>query len=168
MQKSINNTLLGLLYYTVGIWMPNGMSTRIKDAGIAIRHSRGRILFYTAGSRNGLERVVGVGPGHKKEVVPKKKTLFCYRKIYWDARQEEVDVPDPLEAIMRPTCLVKEELRPNLFKLTQFRPEITKIRICTFQMSGKKPGFVLDQPPSTPFSNYLAALAAKYSKKIGF
>ena len=30
-------------------------STRIKDAGIAIRHSRGGILFYTAGSRNGLK-----------------------------------------------------------------------------------------------------------------
>ena len=32
-------------------------STRIKDAGIAIRHSRGRIFFYTAGSGNGLEGV---------------------------------------------------------------------------------------------------------------
>ena len=31
-------------------------STRMKDAGIAIRHSRGWILFYTAGSRKGLER----------------------------------------------------------------------------------------------------------------
>ena len=29
--------------------------TRIKDVGIAIRHSRGRILVYTAGSRNGLK-----------------------------------------------------------------------------------------------------------------
>ena len=34
-------------------------STRIKDAGIAIRHLRGRILFYTAGSGNGLERLGG-------------------------------------------------------------------------------------------------------------
>ena len=32
-------------------------STRIKDASIAIRHSRGGIPFYTAGSRNGLERL---------------------------------------------------------------------------------------------------------------
>ena len=32
-------------------------STHIKDAGIAIRNSRGRILFYTAGSGNGLEGV---------------------------------------------------------------------------------------------------------------
>ena len=30
-------------------------STRIKDAEIAIRHSRERILFYTAGSRNGFQ-----------------------------------------------------------------------------------------------------------------
>ena len=46
-----------------------------------------------------MERVVGHGPGHKKEVVPKKKTLF---------RQEEKDVPDLLEAIMRPTDPVKK------------------------------------------------------------
>ena len=85
-------------------------STRIKDAGIAIRHSQGRILFYTAGSRNGLERVAGAGPGHKKEVVPKKKTLFVMEKYIEDARQEEKHVPDLLEAIMRPTDPVKEEL----------------------------------------------------------
>ena len=41
-------------------------STRIKDAGIAIRHSRGRILFYTAGSRNGLEGVGERGTKDKK------------------------------------------------------------------------------------------------------
>ena len=50
-------------------------------------------------------------------------------KYIEDARQEEKDVPDLLEAIMRPTCLVKEELRQNLMKMTQFRPEITKIRV---------------------------------------
>ena len=43
-------------------------STRIKDAGIAIRHSGGRILSYTAGSRNGLERVDGKGPHLKKKL----------------------------------------------------------------------------------------------------
>ena len=50
-------------------------------------------------------------------------------KYIEDAKQEEKDVPDLLEAIMRPTCLVKEELRPNLFKLIHFRPKIPKIRI---------------------------------------
>ena len=44
-------------------------------------------------------------------------------------QQEEKDVPDLLEAIMRPTCLVKEELRQNLFKMIQFRAEITKPQV---------------------------------------
>ena len=49
-------------------------------------------------------------------------------KYIEDAKQDEKHVPDLLEPIMRPTCPVKEELRQNLFKLTQFRPGITKIR----------------------------------------
>ena len=53
------------------------LSTRIKDAGIAIRHSRGRILFYTAGSRNGLKGVRTGGRGHTKEVVP-ETTMLLY------------------------------------------------------------------------------------------
>ena len=48
------------------------------------------------------------------------------------ARQEEKDVPDLLEAIMRPTCLVKEELHQNLMKMYKFRPKITKIKVSTF------------------------------------
>ena len=48
-------------------------------------------------------------------------------KYIEDARQEEKDVPDLLESIMRPTCPVKEELRQNLFKMIQFRPGITKL-----------------------------------------
>ena len=46
-----------------------------------------------------------------------------------DVKQDEKSVPDLLESIMRPTDPVKEELRQNLFKMTQFRPEITKIRV---------------------------------------
>ena len=53
-------------------------------------------------------------------------------KYIEDARQEEKDVPDLLEAIMRPTDPVKEELRPNLFKMIQFRPKIQKIKVSTF------------------------------------
>ena len=53
-------------------------------------------------------------------------------KYIEDAEQEEKDVPDLLEAIMRPTCLVKEELRQILFKMIQFRPKITKIKVSTF------------------------------------
>ena len=70
-----------------------------------------------------------MGTRHKKEAVPKKKHFFVMEKYIEDARQEEKDVPDLLEAIMRPTCLVKEELRQNLCKISQFRPEITKIRV---------------------------------------
>ena len=58
-------------------------------------------------------------------------------KYVEDVKQNEKDVPDLLEAIMMPPGLVKEELRPNLFKMAKFRPEITKIWVCTFQMSGK-------------------------------
>ena len=50
-------------------------------------------------------------------------------KYVEDARQEEKHVPDLLEAIMRPTDPVKEELPQNLYKMNQFRPEITKMRV---------------------------------------
>ena len=53
-------------------------------------------------------------------------------KYIEDARQEEKDVPDLLEAIMRPTDPVKEELRLNLFKFSQFGAEIPKIKVSTF------------------------------------
>ena len=53
-------------------------------------------------------------------------------KYIEDARQEEKDVPDLLEPITRLVCLVKDELRQNLFKMFQFRPKITKIKVSTF------------------------------------
>ena len=46
-------------------------------------------------------------------------------------------MPDLLEAIMRPTDPVKDELRQKLSKIDQFGSKIKKIRVCTFQMSGK-------------------------------
>ena len=99
-------------------------STRIKDAGIAIRYSQGYILFYTAGTRNGLERVAGHGPGHKKEGDPKKIYVFVIERSLEDIRQDEKYVPDLLESIMRPPDLVNEELRPILFKMDQFGSKI--------------------------------------------
>ena len=60
-------------------------------------------------------------------------------KYIEDARQDEKHVPDLLESITRPTDPVKEELRQKLFKIDQFGSRITKIRVCTFQMSGKIP-----------------------------
>ena len=59
----------------------------------------------------------------------RKRHFFVIKTCIEDVKQEEKDVPDLLEAIMMPTCLVKEELRQNLFKMSQFRPEITKIRV---------------------------------------
>ena len=53
-------------------------------------------------------------------------------KYVEDVKQEEKDVPDLLEAIMRPTDPVKEELRQNLFKMAQFRAKIKKIKVSTF------------------------------------
>ena len=60
-------------------------------------------------------------------------------KCFEDLRQDEKHVPDLLEAIMRPKDPVKEELRQKLFKTIQFGSKIKKIRVCTFQMSGKIP-----------------------------
>ena len=47
-------------------------------------------------------------------------------------RQDEKHVPDLLEAIMRPTDPVKEELRQKLSKMTQFGSKITKMRVSKF------------------------------------
>ena len=66
---------------------------------------------------------------HKRKLYLRKRYFFVMEKYIEDARQEEKDVPDLLEAIMRPTDPVKEALQQNLFKMCQFRPEITKIRV---------------------------------------
>ena len=68
----------------------------------------------------------------KRKLYPRERHFFVMEKSIEDARQEENNVPDLLEAIMRPTDPVKEELRPILFKLSQFRPKITKIKVSTF------------------------------------
>ena len=60
-------------------------------------------------------------------------------KCFEDVRQDEKHVQDLLEAINQPPDRVKEKLRQKLFKIDQFGSKITKIRVCTFQMSGKIP-----------------------------
>ena len=52
-------------------------------------------------------------------------------KCFEDARQDEKHVPDLLEAIMRPTDPVKEELRRNLMRMHRFGSKISKIRAST-------------------------------------
>ena len=68
----------------------------------------------------------------KSKLTPGKIHFFVIEKYVEDARQEEKHVPDLLEAILRPTCPVKEELRPILFKMSQFASKITKIKVSTF------------------------------------
>ena len=46
----------------------------------------------------------------------RKRHFFVIEKYVEDVTQEEKDVPDRLESIMRSTCLVKEELRTNSCK----------------------------------------------------
>ena len=53
-------------------------------------------------------------------------------KYVEDIKQDEKHVPDLLESITRSTCLVKEELRPNSFKMIQIRSKITKTIVSTF------------------------------------
>ena len=60
------------------------------------------------------------GNDTKRKLYLRKRHFFVMEKYIEDARQEEKDVPDLLEAIMRPTCLVKEELRHFLFKINEF------------------------------------------------
>ena len=64
---------------------------------------------------------------HKKKLYLRKRHFFVIEKYVEDVKQDEKHVPDLLESIMRPTCLVKEELRQHLFKMSKFRPKITKI-----------------------------------------
>ena len=79
-----------------------------------------------------LERVAGHGTNHKKEVVPKKKTLFLMEKYIEDARQDEKHVPDLLESIIQAPGPVKDELRQKLFKINHFGSKIKKMRVSTF------------------------------------
>ena len=97
-----------------------------------------------------------------RKLTPRKSDFFLIEKYFEDARQDKKHVPDLLEAIIQPPGLVKEESGQKLFKMMQFRPEITKFRVCNFQMSGK----ILDSTNvafeavilthSHPFSQYLA------------
>ena len=87
---------------------------------------RGRILFYTAGSRNGLE---GVDNRGTSKLYPRKRQFFVTEKYIEDAKQDEKHMPDLLGPIIQPPGLVKEELRPLSFKIDKFRYEITKIRV---------------------------------------
>ena len=63
----------------------------------------------------------------------------------------------------------QEELWTNSCKMIQFRPGITEIRVCTFQMSGKIPDSanVVSEPPFPYLSDPLFAIC-QYSYKLWF
>ena len=92
-------------------------------------------------------------------------------KYIEDARQDEKHVPDLLESIIQPPDPVKDELRQKLCKTTQFGSKITKIRVCTFQMSGKIPDSanvaseaVIPSNPHTLFAIFGPARGQIYGK----
>ena len=58
----------------------------------------------------GRRRWTPQGADTKRKLYPRKIHFFVMEKYIEDAKQEEKDVPDLLEAIMRPTDPVKEEL----------------------------------------------------------
>ena len=69
-------------------------------------------------------RGLGVaGRTHKNKLYRGKRHFFVIEKYVEDVKQDEKHVPDLLESIMKGSGLVKEELRPILFKLSQFGPK---------------------------------------------
>ena len=74
-----------------------------------------------------------------RKLYSRKRYLFLIEKYIEDARQDEKHMPDLLESIIQPPDPVKDELWQKLFKIDQFGSKIKKIRVCTFQMSGKIP-----------------------------
>ena len=114
-----------------------------------------------------VQKLVGgggrCGRGHKTF---RKRHSFVtsIEKYVEDATQDEKHVPELLEPIMRPTDPVKEELRQKLSEIDQFESKIKKIRVCTFQMSGKIPDSA-NVAFEDPFLQCLAPLGAKYMEK---
>ena len=81
----------------------------------------------------------GVDSGCPQKLYLGKRHFFVIEKYIEDVKQEEKDVLDLVESIMRPTDPAKEELRRILSQMGQFRPKIIKIMVSTVWMSGKIP-----------------------------
>ena len=79
-------------------------STRIKDAGIATRHSRGYIISILQGPEMGLREWTRCVPGHTKQVEPIKNTnlfrcvqvdpIFVIDKYVENVKQAEKHDPN--------------------------------------------------------------------------
>ena len=71
-------------------------------------------------------------PRHKNMLILSKTHFSVMEKYVEGARQDEKHVPDVLEAIVKPSGLVKGELRQILFKDMQFGSKIEKFKVSTF------------------------------------
>ena len=63
-------------------------------------------------------------------------------KYVEEVKQEQIDVRECEESIMKAPGLVKQKLRLILFKLNQSRPKITKIKVSIFWTSREFPDLV--------------------------
>ena len=108
------------------------LSTRIKDANVALRHSRGCSISTLQGPEKVWRGWTPVGTRHKREVAPKKNDFSAIKTCVEDVRQGQQIGPDLLESIMTLTRLVKEELRRILLKIGQFSSEVAKFRLQLF------------------------------------
>ena len=87
-------------------------STRIKDAGIAIRHSQRYTFSILQGPETDLREWNRWLHTHtQKQKTISKGHFFLMEKYNEDVRQDEKHVPHLLESIMRPTDPVKEKSR---------------------------------------------------------
>ena len=111
------------------------LSTRIKDADIAIRHSRGYTFSILQGLEMGWRRWTQRVREHKNKLTLSKTYFFVIEKYVEDVNQDEKDVPDLLESIMKAPGLAKEELQRISCKMSQFRSQITQIKVSTFWMT---------------------------------
>ena len=108
----------------------------------------------------------------RRKLYPRKIHVFVVEESVVDVKQDQTTVPDLVESIIRLTDPVKEELRRILFKMSQHRPEIIKIRVLVFWMSGKstdsrrrptQPSRLVSLKPIAAFPN-----PKKKSKIAGF
>ena len=109
----------------------SAFSTRIKAAGIAIRHSRGRILFHTAVSRNGLEGVASGGYTYK---IIKKASKKGVRNFSFPSEMTKSDITRQI--------LIQKSIQHRKFNIKAWRrlwtwsrgPEMPKkFEKCRFQ-----------------------------------
>ena len=82
-------------------------STRIKDASIAIRHSRGYIISILQGPERGWRGWTPWLTLTKRKLSIGKRYFCVIENHIEDVKQEEKDVPDLEESITRPTDPVK-------------------------------------------------------------